>query len=63
MMFFMSKKKKTELEGLDKALEILQDRYEKKAITIEQFSKECEIIAKKREKYQKKLEKKERSSY
>lgn len=62
-MFFTPKDPKTELESLDRALEILQDRYEKKAITIEQFSKECEIIAKKREKYQKKIEKKESSSY
>ena len=31
--------------------------------TLEQFSKECQIIGKKREKYQKKLEKQERKSY
>lgn len=62
-MFFQPKDPKTELDSLDRALEILQDRYEKKVISIEQFSKECQEIAKKREKYQKKLEKKERSLY
>lgn len=62
-MFFQPKDPKNELEGLDRALEILQDRYEKKAITIEQFSKECQAIAKKREKYQKKIDKKEREMY
>lgn len=62
-MFFQPKDPKTELDSLDRALEILQDRYDKKVISIEQFSKECQEIAKKREKYQKKLEKKERNSY
>ena len=62
-MFFKNKDPKTELEGLDRALEILQDRYEKKAITIEEFTKQCEVIAKKREKYQKALAKKERKQY
>ena len=56
-MFFQPKNPKTELESLDRALEILQDRYDKKVITIEQFSKECQLIAKKREKYLKKLNK------
>lgn len=59
-MFFNRINPKTELDSLDRALEILQDRYEKKVITIEQFSKECEKIAKKREKYQKELKKKEK---
>ena len=62
-MFFQNKDPKTELEGLDRALEILQDRYEKKAITIEEFTKQCEVIAKKRKKYQKALAKKERKQY
>ncbi len=62
-MFFNPKDPKTELDSLDRALEILQDRYDKKAITIEQFSKECQEIAKKREKYQKQLEKKEKKMY
>ena len=56
-MFFKPKDPKTELEGLDRALEILQDRYDKKAISLDDFSRQCQEIAKKREKYQKKLEK------
>lgn len=63
MILFQNKDPKTELEGLDKALEILQERYNRKAITIEQFSKQCQDIAKKRSKYKKKLEKQERNSY
>ena len=59
-MFFKPQDPKTELDSLDRALEILQDRYDKKVITIEQFSKECQEIAKKREKYQRKLEKQKR---
>lgn len=62
-MFFQPKNPKNELESLDRALEILQDRYAKKAISIEEFSKNCEEIAKKREKYQKKLEKEEERNY
>ena len=62
-MFFKPKDPKTELEGLDIALEILQDRYDKKAISLDDFSRQCQEIAKKREKYQKKLEKQERKMY
>ena len=62
-MFFQNKDPKTELDSLDRALEILQDRYNKKAITIEVFSKQCQEIAKKRARYKKKLEKLERKSY
>ncbi len=62
-MFFKPKDPKTELDSLDRALEILQDRYDKKVITIEQFSRECQEIAKKREKYQKQLDKKEKKMY
>ncbi len=62
-MFFQPKNPKTELESLDRALEILQDRYANKAISIDEFSKQCEEIARKKEKYQKKLKKKENASY
>lgn len=62
-MFFQPKDPKTELDSLDRALEILQDRYSKKVISIEEFSKKCEEIAKKKEKYQRKLEKKEEHNY
>lgn len=58
-MFFKRLNPKTELDSLDRSLEILQDRYEKKVITLEQFSSECEKIRKKREKYEKELKKKE----
>ncbi len=61
-MFFQPKDPKTELDSLDCALEILQDRYDKKVITLEQFSKECQEVGKKREKYLKKLEKMARKS-
>ena len=57
MDMFRLKDPKTELEGLDRALEILKMRYEKKVISIEEFSRQCQEIAKKREKYQKKLKK------
>ena len=46
-----------ELEGLDKALDILNDRYEKKVIDLDSFSKQCEDMRKKREKILKQLEK------
>ncbi len=62
-MFFKPLDPKNELDSLDRALEILQDRYDKKVITIEQFSKECMVIAKKREKLEKKLKKQGNSKY
>ncbi len=46
-----------ELEGLKKAYEILNERYQKKTITLEQFTKQCTDINKKIEKYQKQLDK------
>ena len=46
-----------ELEGLDKALDILNDRYEKKVIDLDAFSRQCEDMRKKREKILKQLEK------
>lgn len=56
-MLFKKENPETIIEGLDKALEILKERYEKKIITLEEFSKQCEQLGKKREKYLKKLEK------
>lgn len=56
-MLFKKKNPENIIEGLDKALEILQERYEKKTITLEEFSKKCEQLGKKREKHLKKLEK------
>ncbi len=57
-MLFKKEDQKTVLDGLDKALEILQKRYEKKIITIDEFTKKCEELGKKRQKYLKKLERK-----
>lgn len=55
-MLFKKENPQTIIDGLDKALEILQKRYEQKNITLEEFTKKCEELGKKRQKYQKKLE-------
>ena len=60
MNFFKRENPKNELEGLDRALEILNDRFEKKQITLEQYQKQCLEFAKKREKYEKMLAKQNR---
>lgn len=57
-MLFKKEDPETIIDGLDKALEILQKRYEQKTITIEEFTKKCEELGKKRQKYLKKLERK-----
>lgn len=46
-----------ELEGLRKAYDILNDRYKKKTITLEQFRIQCEDLTKKIEKCQKIIDK------
>ena len=46
-----------ELKGLDKALDMLNERYEKKIINLEAFSQQCEDMRRKREKILKQLEK------
>ncbi len=56
-MFFERRDPKTELEGIDRALEILNQRYEKKLITIEQYQKQAMEFGKRKEKYLKKLKK------
>ena len=58
MLFFKKDKKKAEaeLEGLKKAFEILNERYEKKTITLEEFTKQCDILTKKQEKCRKIVE-------
>lgn len=54
MLFhFSPKKAEKELENLKKAFDILNERYEKKTITIEEFTKQCNDLTKKIEKYQK----------
>ncbi len=60
MTFFKRENPKTALEGIDRALELLNERYEKKQITIEQYQKQCMEFAQKREKYQKQLDKQNR---
>ena len=58
-MLFERKDPKTELEGLDRAIEILNDRYQKKLISIEEFNKKSIEFGKRKEKYLKRLEKEE----
>ncbi len=54
-MLFERKNPTSEMEILDKSLELLQERYQKKQITIEEFSKKCIKLGKRKEKLQKKL--------
>lgn len=56
-MLFKKENPQNIIDGLDKALDILKERYEKKIITLEEFTKKCEELGKKRAKYMKKLEK------
>ncbi len=63
MFDFRKRNPQTKIEGLDRALEILNERYQKKQITIEEFQKQCEKFGKLRLKYQKELEKKNGSLY
>ena len=58
-MLFERKDPKTELEGLDRAIELLNDRYQKKLINIEEFNKKSIEFGKRKEKYLKKLAKEE----
>lgn len=62
MFNFSKRNPKTKLEGLDRAIEILNERYQQKQITIEQFQKQSEKFGKLRVKYQKELEKEERKN-
>lgn len=58
MLFNFNKKDPVkELEALKKSYEILNERYQKKVITIEEFSSKCNEINKKIEKYQKMISK------
>ncbi len=53
--FFDRKDPKNELEGLERAQKLLDDRYEKRLIPEEVYRKQCIDFAEKREKYRKKL--------
>ena len=63
-MFFSFGKTKEqaekELEGLKKAYEILNERYQKKSITLDQFRIQCDTLNQKIEKIEKIIEKKSR---
>lgn len=63
MVWFLDRKDpKTELEGLDKAQKILDDRYQKGQVLPEVYQKQCLVFLKRREKYEKKLKKSNRNS-
>lgn len=55
--FFDRKDPKTELEGLDRAQQILNERYEKHQITDEMYRIQCIEFQKRREKCEKKIKK------
>lgn len=57
-IFFDRKDPKTELEGLERAQKILDERYQKNQILPEVYQKQCMEFQKRREKYEKKLKKK-----
>ena len=52
--FLDRKDPKNELEGLERAQKLLDERYEKKLITPEAYQKQCIEFGKRREKYRKK---------
>ena len=54
----MRKDPKTELEGLDRAQQILDERYQRHQVPEEVYRKQCLEFQKRREKYEKKLGKK-----
>lgn len=56
-MFFKKEDPKILLEGLDKAQKLLDERYEKKMITVEMYQRQCAEFGKKREEYIKKINK------
>lgn len=56
-IFFDRKDPKTELEGLEKAQKILDERLEKKQVSLEYYQKQSLEFLKQREKYEKKLRK------
>ena len=56
-MLFRRVDPKTELEGIDRAVEILNDRFQKKLISLEEFNKKLLEFGKRKAKCLKKLEK------
>lgn len=61
-MLFKRVDPKTELEGIDRAIEILNDRFQKKLISLEEFNRKSVEFGKRKAKCLKKLEKQERSN-
>ena len=58
MGWFLDRKDpKTELEGLDRAQKILDERYQKGQVMDSVYLKQCLEFQKQREKYEKKLKK------
>lgn len=58
MAWFLDRKDpKTELEGLERAQKILDDRYQKGQVMDAVYQKQCLEFRKRREKYEKKLKK------
>lgn len=58
MGWFLDRKDpKTELEGLDRAQRILDERYQRKQVSDEVYQKQSLEFHKRREKYEKKLKK------
>ena len=59
MGWFLDRKDpKTELEGLERAQKILDERYQKGQVMDVVYQKQCLEFQKRREKYEKKLKKK-----
>lgn len=56
-MLFRKVDPKKEIEGIDRAVELLNDRYEKKLISLEEFNKKSLEFGKRKAKCLKKLEK------
>jgi uncharacterized membrane protein len=53
--FLTKKEAKNELEGLDRAQRMLDERFQAHQISNEAYMKQCQIFAERREKYEKKL--------
>ena len=61
-MLFRRVDPKTELEGIDRAVEILNDRFQKKLISLEEFNKKSFEFGKRKAKCLKRLEKQEKDT-
>ena len=55
--FFERKDPKNELEGLERAQKILDERYEKGQVSLEVYQKQCMEFQRRREKYEKQMKK------